>query len=92
MRTPEGDGQEGVREATESELRGRIQESRAVGQDATFSNPGATPNLRGVEPNTARTKGFENDADLRGTPSNMDLATGGDSMTDHDDAEANDGW
>jgi hypothetical protein len=62
VRTPQGEGQEGVREATPSELGGREVESRVVGENATYHNPGATPNLRGVEANTAMTNGFECDA------------------------------
>ena len=81
-----GEGQEGVREATDSELRGRVQESRAMGVEAGFRNPGATPNLRGVEANTAMTKGTPA-PDPQTTMSSSDLAIGGTSMTQHDDAE-----
>lgn len=89
MRTPQGEGQEGVRPATETELNGVVQESRSVGVENRYRNPGATPNLRGVEPNTNMTNGFPNDAPLTGTMTSGDLAIGGTSMADHDDAETN---
>ena len=80
MRTPEGEGQEGVRSATDSELRGREHESRSLGTNAGYRNPGATPNLRGVQPNTAMTNGFPCDAPAgksAGTMSSGELDIGG---------------
>jgi hypothetical protein len=80
-----GEGQEGVRVATDSELRGRVQESRAMGVEAGFRNPGATPNLRGVEANTARSKGTPIALDPDGTKESSELDIGGTSMTEHNE-------
>lgn len=80
-----GEGQEGVRTATDSELRGKVQESRAMGVESTFRNPGATPDLRGVEANTARSKGTPTEIAPAGTMNSSELDIGGTSMTTHDE-------
>jgi len=81
MRTPMGEGQEGVRPATSEELNGVVQESRSTGQNASYRTPGATVRLRGVEANTAMTRGFPDDAPMgesAGTMSSSQLDIGAD--------------
>lgn len=80
MRTPQGEGQEGVRAATTDEMQGNVVESREIESNATFRTPGATVRLRGVEANTAMTNGFALDAPMgkaAGTVSCSELDIGG---------------
>jgi hypothetical protein len=74
---------------TETELNGRMVESRELDEENQYRTPGATARLRGVEANTAMTNGFPNDANLTGTVEGNDLAIGGTSWGDADDAQTN---
>ena len=56
---PESRRQEGVSQLTPNDMRGSVG-SNGDGVElptATYRNPGATPNLRGVEPNTGKSEG-----------------------------------
>lgn len=48
----------GIRIAQDSELRGRMNADKTTAAtDAHYENPGPTPNIRGIEPNTNPSNG-----------------------------------